>query len=160
MATSYLGIWRLGSGDQWWVSGVRAAEFKARDADHFASGLRLVNFTVRDDGITAVWQPGAGDQWVHWDLDADVFTAQDRAYFGQGLRLQDLCLYGDGRFAGVWRPGNGDQWARWGLTAEAFAALDQEFFATACGSGACGRRGPGSPQCGVRAMATSGRTGT
>ena len=125
-ASNFLGVWRPGSGDQWWVSGVSEADFGALDDQHFARGLRLANLSIHDGAFTAVWQPGAGTQWVRWGLSADAFAAQDRDFFSAGLRLVDLDLDGD-RFAGVWAPGEGDQWVRWGLDADAFTAVDREY---------------------------------
>lgn len=126
-ATAYLGVWRSGAGDQWWVTGVPEAAFKTEDAQHFDAGLRLVNFRHQQGAFTAVWQPGDGTQWVRWGLSAEDFVAQDSGFFDQGLRLRDFAI-DDGRFSGVWRPGEGTQWVRWGLTVDAFTAVDLEFF--------------------------------
>jgi hypothetical protein len=105
-----IGVWRPGSGAQYWATGLSVSQFKAADAKHFADGLRLIAVDTGGGGISAVWRPGSGTQYWASGLNVEEFTAKDATYFAQGLRLTAIDV-DDGDFFGVWRSGDGPQ--RW-----------------------------------------------
>jgi hypothetical protein len=128
MAHSALyGIWRKGSGEQWWRFGMSVSEFENLDAQHFNKGLHLRDLTVRDDEYTAVWRPGNGSQ--HWQsgMSQDEFKSKDDARFADGYRLHSLSV-DDDNYTAVWRPGTGEQ--RWvaNTTLDNFKTMDTQWF--------------------------------
>lgn len=127
LGKNYLGVWRPGTGAQWWTTGKSLDDFKAKDLEHFNNGLRLVCLRVRDGNFTGVWRPGTGAQWWTTGKTLDEFKAKDLAHFNNGLRL--VCLrVKDGKFTGVWRPGSGAQWWTTGRTYDEIKAKDLEHF--------------------------------
>jgi hypothetical protein len=120
-------IWRPGTGEQHWVSGLDHEEFKAKDAAFFEKGLRLKVLDIEGGSFAAVWRPGSGEQRWASGLDHDEFKSKDADFFDKGLRLEQIGEeFGD--FSGVWRPGTGEQrWAS-GMDLDEFKAKDAEFF--------------------------------
>src|SRR6185503_12356651 len=55
-------VWRAGSGEQRWRSGMSLSDFKVQDASYFAHGLRLTAVDSHNGKISAVWRPGEGAQ--------------------------------------------------------------------------------------------------
>jgi hypothetical protein len=91
----FTGVWRPGSEEQHWRTGMSLDEFKAQDAKFvFQKGLRLVELELRDGLISsafaAVWKPGSGEQ--HWWSGKSIneLEAKDAEFFSKGLRLQVL----------------------------------------------------------------------
>jgi hypothetical protein len=125
--TSYLSVWRNGSGAQWWVTGVGYDDFKAKDKAYFDQGLRLVCLRVRNGTFTGIWHPGSGAQWWVTGYSYDDFKAKDKQYFDQGLRLFDIEVE-NGKFSAVWRPGSGAQWWVTGASFDDFKAKDKAYF--------------------------------
>lgn len=125
--SAYAGIWRHGSGEQRWVAGLSANDFKAQDGDYFDKGLRLIALDLRDGKYSAVWQPGSGTQWWKTGMSADAFKAQDKTYFNQGLRIFALDIDG-GKYAAVWRPGTGTQYWISGVDSSKFGSQDKTYF--------------------------------
>jgi hypothetical protein len=85
----FAAISRPGNSAQRWASDMDLDEFKAKDAEFFKNGLRLVDVSITggfDQDIVAVWRPGTSEQrWASRstgkkqqleDLDKD-FVAQD-----------------------------------------------------------------------------------
>src|SRR5262249_11461496 len=85
--TAYAGVWRPGTGAQWWRTGMTADELKAQDKTYFDQGLRLEDVDIKNGKYAAVWRPGSGAQWWRAGMTADELKAQDKTYFDQGLRL-------------------------------------------------------------------------
>lgn len=125
---AFAGVWRPGTGTQWWRAGMSWADFKAQDATYFGQGLRVTSLAVRDGRLAAVWRPGTGTQWIRAGMSFDEFKAQDATYFAQGLRITSLAIEG-GRFSAVWRTGAGTQWWRSGMSWDEFKAQDATYFA-------------------------------
>src|SRR5712691_9581767 len=124
---AYAGVWRPGSGAQWWRSGMTVDEFKTQDKTYFDEGLRLVDVDLKNGKYAAIWRPGSGAQWWRPGMTVDEFKTQDKTYFDQGLRLVAVALEG-GRYTAVWRPGSGAQWWRPGMTVDEFKTQDKTYF--------------------------------
>src|SRR5262245_49034458 len=103
----YVAVWRPGSGEQRWRSGMTADEFKDQDKTYFDKGLRLTAVQIDDGRYLAVWRPGGGEQRWRSGMSADEFKDQDKTYFDKGLRLTTAQI-ADGKYVGVWRPGGGE----------------------------------------------------
>jgi len=125
--TNYLAIWRVGTGTQWWATGLNYNDFKAKDLTYFNQGLRLISLRFHQGSYTGIWHPGSGAQWWATGLSYDDFKTKDLGYFNQGLRLVDMEVL-DGTFSGVWRPGSGAQWWVTGLNFNDFKAKDLDYF--------------------------------
>jgi hypothetical protein len=125
--TSYLAIWRAGTGTQWWATGLNFNAFKAQDLAYFNQGLRLISLRNHGGTYTGIWHPGTGAQWWVAGLNFNDFKAQDLTYFNQGLRLVDIEVV-NGVFSGIWRPGTGAQWWAAGLNLNDFKAQDLTYF--------------------------------
>jgi hypothetical protein len=124
----FAAIWRSGSGEQRWKTGLDHDEFKDADADFFDKSLRLKVLDIEGESFTGVWRPGTGEQRWRSRLDDDEFKKQDAEFFGKGLRLVQIVRdYGD--FAGVWTPGSGEQRWRAGMDLDEFKSQDDEFVA-------------------------------
>jgi hypothetical protein len=122
----FAAIWRPGSGEQQWASGMDLDEFKAKDAGFFKKGLRLTVMDIENGSFAGVWRSGSGAQWWHFGLDYDKFKAKDAEFFEKGLRLEQID-YEFGEFAGLWRPGSGGQrWAS-GMDLDEFKSKEAEF---------------------------------
>src|SRR5262249_46970609 len=78
--TAYAGVWRPGSGAQWWRTGMTADELKAQDKTYFDQGLRLEDVDIKNGKYAAIWRPGSGAQWWRAGMTADEFKAQDKTY--------------------------------------------------------------------------------
>src|SRR5436190_593 len=126
-AEAYAGVWRPGTGAQWWRSGMSLDELKVQDKTYFDKGLRLVALAIRAGKYAAVWRPGTGAQWWKPGMSCDEFKAQDKAYFDQGLRLAVLEIEG-GKYTAVWRPGTGAQWWHSHLCFDEFKTEDTAYF--------------------------------
>jgi hypothetical protein len=124
---AYAGVWRPGSGAQWWRPGMSLDEFRAQDKTYFDKGLRLVAVATRAGKYAAVWRPGSGAQWWRPGMSLDEFRAQDKTYFDKGLRISTLEIEG-GKYLAVWRPGSGAQWWRPGMSLDEFRAQDKTYF--------------------------------
>jgi hypothetical protein len=127
MEFGFNGVWRPGTGPQFWRSGLSSDEFQAQDKAYFKQGLRLVRLQVDDGDHFALWRPGAGTQWAHAGLSIDEFTDIDKGYFKQGLRLVDFYVGDDDNWVGVWRPGTGAQWWRAGMSWQEFKDQDTTY---------------------------------
>jgi hypothetical protein len=123
----YAAVWRPGSGEQRWRSGMTADEFKEQDQTYFDKGLRLTAVQIDNGRFLAVWRPGSGEQRWRSGMTADEFKKQDQTYFDKGLRLTTAQIAGSG-FLGVWRPGSGEQRWRSGMTIDEFKKQDQTYF--------------------------------
>jgi hypothetical protein len=153
------GVWRPGTGAQYWKAGMGKDEFKTLNDGYFAQGLRLVRYQRDDDSRFAVWRPGSGAQHVHGGTDLDNFTNLGNDYFKQGLRIVDFHADGDGdEWAGVWRPGSGAQWFRPYMTYQTFHDYNQQYFSEGCDSRTC--RSGASAACGFLAAERNGCTST
>src|SRR5262245_35684289 len=75
-AQAYAGVWRPGSGAQWWRTGMTADELKAQDKTYFDQGLRLEDVDIKNGKYAAVWRPGSGAQWWRAGMTADELKAQ------------------------------------------------------------------------------------
>lgn len=124
---AYSGVWRPGSGAQWWRSGMSLSDFKELDKTYFDQGLRLTDLEIKNGKYAAVWRPGRGAQWWRPGMAVGQFRTQDKAYFDQGLRLVALAIE-SGRYTAVWRPGSGAQWWRPGMTIGEFKTQDKTYF--------------------------------
>jgi hypothetical protein len=121
-----IGVWRPGSGEERWCTGMSVDDFKQLDDDHFANGLRLRSVDKSGSSVSAVWNKGSGEQRWASGLSVDEFTKKDAAYFERGLRLVAIDIDDDEYFA-VWRPGSGGQ--RWFCGSfDAFKAKDSKYF--------------------------------
>ncbi len=125
--TAYAGVWRPGSGAQWWRAGMWLAEFQAQDQVYFGQGLRLTAVELKGGRYAAVWRPGAGAQWWRPGMSLEELKTQDKTYFNQGLRLAALAMEG-GKYTAVWRPGAGAQWWRPDMTVEELKSQDKTYF--------------------------------
>lgn len=139
--STYLGVWRPGTGEQRWFSGSVGA-FLAADREFFKKGLRLVAIDRHvspvidaagihlspEDRMIGVWQPGSGAQYWVTGVDTDQFKTVDAKYFADGLRLVAVDK-GGGGITAVWRPGSGAQYWASGMNVEEFTARDAEYFA-------------------------------
>jgi hypothetical protein len=139
--SSYLGVWRTGSGEQRWFTG-SPHDFASADAEHFSKGLRLVAIDRHsgsywdanglnlspEDRMIGVWHPGSGAQYWKTGLNAVAFKTADAEYFAKGLRLVAIDTDG-GKFTAVWREGSGAQHWHSGLSGKEFAAKDAAYFA-------------------------------
>ena len=124
----FAAVWRPGSGEQQWRTGMSVDEFKSHDTDFFKKGLRLADLSIRGDSVAAVWRAGSGEQHWRTGMSVDEFKAQDTGLFNKGLRLADLEIY-NGRYAAVWRAGNGAQHWRSGMSADQLENEDSTQFA-------------------------------
>ena len=89
----FAAVWRPGSGEQQWRTGMSVDEFKSHDTDFFKKGLRLADLSIRGDSVAAVWRAGSGEQHWRTGMSVDEFKAQDTGLFNKGLRLADLEIY-------------------------------------------------------------------
>lgn len=126
-ATGFAGVWRPGTGAQWWQQDMSLATFKAQDKAYFDKGLRLQSLSIRDGRYTAEWRPGTGTQWWQSDKSLAEIKAQDDIYFKQGLRITAMEV-DNGRYAAVWRPGTGAQWWQADMSLATFKAKDKAHF--------------------------------
>ena len=125
--TAYGGVWRPGSGGQWWNAGMTLDEFKAQDKAYFDKGYRIAAFALKGGRYAAVWRPGTGAQWWRPGMTLDQFKTQDKAYFDKGLRLTAVEVE-NGAYTALWRPGTGAQWWRPGMTLDEFKFQDKAYF--------------------------------
>jgi hypothetical protein len=139
--SSYLGVWRTGTGEQRWFTGSKS-DIAVQDAAFFKQGLRLVAIDRHtgsfidgggihleiEDRMIAVWRPGTGAQ--HWStgMSFDQLKAADAEYLAKGLRLVALDS-DDGAFTAVWRAGTGPHYWHVGLSGPDFTAKDKAYFA-------------------------------
>jgi hypothetical protein len=120
------GVWRPGTGAQWWAAGLTAEQFEQRNQEYLTQGLRLTAADVSDGRYAGVWRPGSGPMW--WYSGAIAGAVQkDEQYFSQGLRVTSFSVHENGVLC-VWRPGSGAQWWAADLTVEQFQAKDAEYF--------------------------------
>src|SRR3954470_11706984 len=85
----FAAVWRPGSGEQRWRTGMSLDEFKSHDTDFFQKGLRLADLSIRGDNVAAVWRAGSGEQHWRTGMTVDDFKAHDTELFNKGLRLAD-----------------------------------------------------------------------
>ena len=125
--TAYTGVWRKGSGEQRWATGLSYNDFKEKDETYFDQGLRLIAFDIKDGKYAGVWQPGSGEQRWRSEMTLSQFEDQDDNYFDQDLRIVALDVSG-GKYSAVWRPGSGEQ--RWwaGVDSDKFESEDQKYY--------------------------------
>src|SRR5262245_16863351 len=126
----FSGVWRPGTGAQYWKSDMDADEFKSLNDGYFDQGLRLVRYQRDGDSRLALWRPGSGEQRVHGGVSFDKFTDLGNDYFKKDLRIVDFHTgpsSGD-LWAGVWRPGTGPQKFRAGLSWDEFKTQDLAFY--------------------------------
>jgi Bacterial tandem repeat domain 1 len=125
---SCTGVWRPGSGAQYWVMGYTFDQLKAEDGKHFAKGLRLKILRMFDDNsYVAVWQPGSGGQ--HWwaGISHDEWHPIDTEMFNKGYRITSLDYFGD-LISVVYRPGTGEQHVHGNITYDEFKQLYSQYF--------------------------------
>jgi Polyglycine hydrolase-like, structural repeat len=126
MSMHMVGVWRPGTGAQWWATGLSADQFEQKNQQYLPQGLRLTAADVSDGRYAGVWRPGSGSQWWY---SGPISTAaqKDQQYFNQGLRLAALSLHEGGVFC-LWRPGTGAQWWATSLSVDEFKAKDAAHF--------------------------------
>jgi hypothetical protein len=119
MATKVLNaVWHSGSGAQFWKTGLDLDELKAKDAEHFNNGLRIVRLQVDDGGddCTVLWRAGSGAQFWKSRRTVAQFKGIDDDFFKKGLRIQSIHVDGDSKITACWRPGTGAQFWQAGMT--------------------------------------------
>ena len=125
---SVAAVWRAGSGEQHWRTGMSVDEFKAQDTGLFNKGLRLADLEIYNGKYAAVWRAGNGAQ--HWrsGMSADQLENEDSTQFAKGMRLLDVEAYDGDKFTAVWHSGTGEQHWRTGMSLDEFKAQDAKFF--------------------------------
>jgi hypothetical protein len=129
MSTKYMhGVWRPGTGAQFWKTKLTFAQLKQADEDFVKKGLRMVDLVHENgDGYTALWRAGSGKvRWVAGVSSATEFKAFDAQFFKEGLRISAASRRS--KYCGIWRPGSGAQKWRSGMTVEEFKTEDAAQF--------------------------------
>ena len=125
----WAGVWRPGSGAQWFHAGLSWGEFKTQDLAYYKQGLRLVRvlrcYATSPVTYAGVWRPGSGAQWFRPYMTYQTFHDYNQQYFSEGLRLKNMPLWG---LCGLWVPGSGAQWVHLDLTYDEFHDQDQTYF--------------------------------
>lgn len=130
MSTKYMhGVWRPGTGAQFWKTGMSFAELKAADSAFVKKGLRMHDLVHESgDGYTALWRPGSGaNRWVAGVKSATEFKSWDSKFFEEGFRIHAASRRS--RYCGIWRPGKGAQKWRSGMSVAQFKTEDAAQFA-------------------------------
>ena len=129
MSTKYMhGLWRPGTGAQFWKTGLEFAELKSADEAFVKKGLRMVDLVHETgDGYTALWRKGSGTvRWVAGVTSASEFKTWDAKFFKQGLRIRAASRRS--RYCGIWAAGKGAQVWKSGMTVAQFKTMDDEQF--------------------------------
>ena len=125
----YNGIWTPGTDGRPVVWGYSLPDFKARNAQLYAQGYRLVqqqayhlpDGSLRYDGI---WTPGTDGRPVVWGYTLADFKARNSQLYAQGYRLAQQQAYhlpdGSLRYDGIWTPGTDGRPVVWGWTLSDF----------------------------------------
>ena len=121
------GVWRSGSGEEIWWTGLSFADFQTKNNDLFNQNMRLTDLDA-NGGMTAVWHPGTDAQVCYVGLSLADFEAKDDALVQQGLRLTSLRA-DEGRHAAVWRTGTGQQQRLITPRVDELFTADKQFFA-------------------------------
>ncbi|WP_157647381.1 hypothetical protein [Actinomycetospora chiangmaiensis] len=101
------GVWRTGSGEETWWTGLSAADFDAKNRDLFARNMRITDLET-NGGFTAVWHPGTDGQVVWYGLSWPDFVQRNDECQREGNRLVSLRVDST-HHAAVWRTGSGRQ---------------------------------------------------
>jgi hypothetical protein len=121
------GVWRSGSGEEIWYTGLSFADFEVKGKDLFERNMRMVSLDT-NGGISAVWHPGSDGQVCYIGMSRDDFVRHDTECLNEGMRLVSLRVAG-GRHDAVWRTGSGRQEIRWTPSIDDLFATDKQHFA-------------------------------
>ena len=89
------GVWRSGSGEETWYTGLSFDDFEAKGKDLFARDMRMVDLDT-NGGISAVWHPGNDGQVCYIGISRDDFVRHDKECLDEGMRLVASSLPGTG----------------------------------------------------------------
>ena len=120
------GVWRAGTGEETWYTGLSFADWEVKNKDLFARNMRLVDLDT-NGGLSAVWHPGSDGQVCYVGISHDDFLRHDAECVNEGLRLVSLRV-ADGRHDAVWRSGTGRQQIMSTPNINDLFATDQQYF--------------------------------
>ena len=119
MSSYYVGLWRQGSGAEYYWSTTDENSFATWQQQMFDKGFRLTALQIETVGgnvaYSAVAHAGSGAQFVRAATDWDSFSQWSQEQFNKGLYLTSfsVCvLNGKLLYAGVVEPGHLTQWVQ------------------------------------------------